>query len=72
VWVYGLPSDYYTTLPDAFRSVTARQVQAAARTYLAPGRLLVSAAGDRKAILPQLRGLQLGPVEFRDADGNPR
>ncbi|MGZ3182654.1 MAG: M16 family metallopeptidase [Telluria sp.] len=71
VWVYGLPSGYYTTLPDAFRGVTARQVQTAARTYLAPGRLLVSAAGERKAILPQLRGLHLGPVELRDADGNP-
>ena len=69
LFVYGLPLDYYVRLPAQLSSVTAAQVQAAARKYLAPERMTVVAVGDRKRILPQLQPLGLGAVELRDSDG---
>lgn len=69
IFIYGLPLDYYARLPGQLSGVTAAQVQAAARKYLAPERMKVVAVGDRKRILPQLQTLGLGAVEVRDSDG---
>jgi zinc protease len=69
IFIYGLPLDYYARLPAQLSAVTAAQVQAAARKYLAPERMKVVAVGDRKRILPQLQPLGLGAVEVRDSDG---
>lgn len=68
-FVFDLPADYWRTLPDRYRAVTAAQVQAAAQTYLKPDQLKVIAVGDRAAILPQLQKLGLGQPEVRDVDG---
>ena len=68
-YVFDLPADYWRTLPDRYRAVTAAQVQAAAQTWLKPDRLKVIAVGDRAAIVPQLQKLGLGEPEVRDADG---
>ena len=69
IFIYGLPLDYYARLPAQLSAVTAAQVQAAARKYLAPDKMKVVAVGDRKRILPQLQPLGLGAVEVRDSDG---
>jgi zinc protease len=45
-------------------------VLGAARKYLAPAKMIVVIVGDRAKIEPELRKLDLGPIEFRDADGN--
>ncbi|TFW25458.1 insulinase family protein [Massilia arenosa] len=71
-WVYGLPLDYYSTLPQQFGGVTAGQVQDAAKRYLDPARLVVIGVGDKKVIQPQIDKLKLGPVQERDADGQVR
>jgi zinc protease len=68
-YVFDLPPDYWRTLPDQFRRVTAAQVQAVANKYLAPERMKVIAVGDRAKVLPQLKNLGLGQAEMRDADG---
>jgi zinc protease len=68
-YVFDLPADYWRTLPDRYRAVTAAQVQAAAQKYLKPDQLKVIAVGDRAAILPQLQKLGLGQPEVRDVDG---
>jgi zinc protease len=68
-YVFDLPADYWRTLPDRFRAVTAAQVQAAAQTWLKPDQLKIIAVGDRAAIVPQLQKLGLGQPELRDADG---
>ena len=68
-FVFDLPLDYYSALPARLEAVTAADVQAAARRYLDPSRLLVVAVGERKRILPQLEKLKLGPVEVRDSEG---
>ncbi|WP_229425267.1 pitrilysin family protein [Massilia sp. Se16.2.3] len=71
-FLFDLPLDYYNALPARLAAVTAADVQAAARRYLDPQRLVVVAVGDRKRILPQLRKLDLGPVEVRDSEGQLR
>jgi len=68
-WVFDLPLDYWRTLPDQFRRVSAAQVRAAANKYLKPERMKVIAVGDRAKIVPQLQALKLGQPELRDADG---
>jgi zinc protease len=68
-YVFDLPPDYWRTLPDQFRRVTAEQVQAAANKYLAPEKMKVIAVGDKAKVLPQLKNLGLGQAEMRDADG---
>ncbi|MGI4842219.1 MAG: M16 family metallopeptidase [Janthinobacterium lividum] len=69
LFIHDLPLDYYARLPGQLNAVTAAQVQAAARKYLAPDKMTVVAVGDRKRILPQLQPLGLGAVEVRDSDG---
>ena len=68
-FVFDLPLDYYGQLPAKLGAVTAEQVREAARRYLDPQRLIVVAVGDRKRIVPQLEKLKLGPIEFRDSEG---
>jgi zinc protease len=70
-YVYDLGLDYYTKYPAQIGAVTIASVQDVAKRYLTPGRFVVIAAGDRAKIEPQLKKLNLGPVEIRDADGNP-
>ncbi|MFO1428324.1 MAG: pitrilysin family protein, partial [Steroidobacteraceae bacterium] len=70
LYVYGLPLDYYGTLPASIDAVTTADVQRVARQYLAPEKMAVVAVGDRKLIAPGLVDLRLGPVELRDFDGN--
>ncbi|MDB5748807.1 MAG: peptidase [Massilia sp.] len=71
-FVFDLPLDYYSALPARLAAVTAADVQAAARRYLDPRRLIVVAVGERKRILPQLEKLKLGPVEVRNTEGQLR
>jgi zinc protease len=70
IYIYDLGLDYYARLPQRYASVSAGQVQAVAKKYLQPERLIVIGVGDKASILPQLKRLKLGPVEYRDADGN--
>ena len=68
-YIFDLPADYWRTLPDRYRGVTAAQVQAAAQKYLKPDGMKVIAVGDRAKIVPQLQKLGLGQPEVRDTDG---
>jgi zinc protease len=69
VYVYDLGLDYFTKYPARVDAVTAAQAQAVAQKYLVPGKLIVIAVGDRSKIEPELRKLDLGPVEARTPDG---
>jgi zinc protease len=68
-YVFDLPLDYYKGLPAQFSHVSAQDVQAAARKYLAPDQMIVVAVGDQAKIAPQLQKLKLAPSEVRDTDG---
>lgn len=66
-WRYGLPDDYWDRYPDRIMAVTPAQVQAAARKYLDPDRLLVVAVGDESKIGADLTAH--GEVERYDTEG---
>jgi zinc protease len=72
IFVYDLGLDYYSTLPKQFATVTAKHAQDMVRKYLKPENMIVIGVGDRAKIEPEIRKLNpsLGPVEYRDADGN--
>ncbi|HTH03894.1 MAG TPA: pitrilysin family protein [Vicinamibacterales bacterium] len=69
LYVYQLGLDYYAQYVERLLGVDAASVQAAARKYLLPDQLLVVAVGDRQKIESDLKNLQLGTIEYRDAEG---
>jgi zinc protease len=69
IYVYDLGTQYYAKLPAAMQTVNTESVLGAARKYMAPARMTLIVVGDRKTIEPELRKLNLGAIEFRDADG---
>jgi zinc protease len=71
LFVYGLPNDYFEKLPAQFEAVTAESVAKAAADTIHPDHLVIVAVGDRAKIQPQLEKLNLGPIELRDASGDP-
>ena len=70
VYVYDLGLDYYTKYAAQVNAVTADQALAVAKKYLVPKQMVVVAVGDRKAIETELKALEHGPLEIRDAEGN--
>ena len=71
VFTYDLGLDYYTHYAEQVTAVTNDQTLAVAKKYLVPDRLIVIAIGDRAKIEPELRKLNLGAIEIRDAEGKP-
>jgi zinc protease len=69
VYVYDLGLQYFTTYPARVDAVTTAQAKTVAQKYLVSDKLLVVAVGDRAKIEPELRKLNLGPVEIRTPDG---
>lgn len=72
VFIYGLGDEYFSTYPEQIRVVTAEQVLDAAKKYIVPDRLAIVAVGDAAQIEPELRKLNLGPVEVRNVEGPAR
>jgi zinc protease len=71
LYVYDLGLDYYSRLTQAVQAVTSDQTLAAAKRYLVPDRMVIVAVGDRAKIEPELRKLNIAPVEVVTADGKP-
>jgi zinc protease len=66
-YLYKLPADYWDKLPERFMAVTQAQVQAAAKKYLAPDRLMLVVVGDPAKVGPLMA--QFGTVEMYDVNG---
>ena len=60
--VYSLPDTYYADYVKNLRPSPPTPCRRRRRTYIQPQRLLVVVVGDRKAIEPGIRALNLGPV----------
>jgi zinc protease len=71
VFIYNLGLDYYTRYAEQVNAVTTDQALAMSKKYLVPANMVVIAVGDRAKIEPELRKLNLGAVEIRDAEGRP-
>jgi zinc protease len=71
LFAYGLPLDYFQKLPAAYAAVTPEAVAKAAKDYIHPDQFIVIAVGDKAKIEPEFEKLNLGPIEIRDASGDP-
>jgi zinc protease len=69
---FGLPDDYYVTYADAVRRTTDAQVNATAKKFVDPSRLVWVVIGDRAKIEAGIRELKLGDIVLLDADGRPK
>jgi predicted Zn-dependent peptidase len=66
--IYHLPGDYFANYVPRIQAVTAADVERMAQKYIQPGRFAVVVVGDRKAIEPAIRALNLGPVKVLSVD----
>jgi zinc protease len=69
IFIYDLGLDYFTKYAARIDAVTADQALAAAKKHLVPNQLIVIAVGDKAKIEPELKKLELGPLEIRDTEG---
>ncbi len=60
--VYGLPEDHYAKYVQAIQEVGVSDIQRVAQQYLQPDHLAIVVVGDRKAIGPPIRALNLGSI----------
>jgi zinc protease len=67
---YGLPDDHFTTYAAKVQALSLKDLADAAQ-LVQPGRLVWVVVGDRAKIEAGVRELNLGPLRFLDADGNP-
>jgi predicted Zn-dependent peptidase len=66
--VYHFPDDYFATYVPKIEAVTAAEVQRVAQKYIVPDKFAVVIAGDRAAIEPGIRALNLGPIKIMTID----
>jgi len=71
LYIYDLGLDYYSHLAERVQAVSADQTLAAAKKYLVPERMVIVAVGDRAKIEPELRKLNVAPVEVVNPEGKP-
>jgi zinc protease len=68
---FDLPHDYYTTFASKVRELQVADLASAASETIHPDKLVWVVVGDRAKIEPGIRELNLGPLQFIDADGKP-
>jgi zinc protease len=68
---YGLPDDFYSQYPAAVRATTPEGLTALAKKRLQPDQMVLLIVGDRAVIEPKIRELNLGQINYIDADGKP-
>ena len=71
LFTYNLPPDYWRNVGAQAGAVTSAEVQRVAQKYIHPDTASVIVVGDRAKVEEDLKKLSLGPVEIRDASGNP-
>ena len=64
---YDRPDDYYETIADRYRGLTAEQIAEVARANFVYGDLVYVVVGDAEVVRPQLDKTGL-PVEVRELD----
>jgi zinc protease len=69
LFTYDLPLDYFSKLPEAVDAVSPVEAQAMAQKYIHPDKIVVLAVGDKAKIEDEMKKLNLGKMEIRDAEG---
>ena len=68
---FDLPADYFSTYANQINSLELAGVQQAGSGVVKPENVVYVVVGDRAAIEPGLKALNLGEITLLDADGNP-
>ena len=68
---FDLPHDYYRTFASNVRALKLADLTSVATETIQPDKLIWVVVGDRAKIEAGIRELNLGPVQFIDADGKP-
>ena len=68
---FALPADYFTTYAGRINGLELGPVQQAGNGVIKPENVVYLVVGDRAAIEPGLKALNLGEIRLLDADGNP-
>ncbi len=71
LFLYDRPLDFFATLPDKLRALSAADIAHAAQADVHPSQMVVLAVGDRAKIEADLKALNYGPIEYKDALGAP-
>ena len=69
LFVYDLGADYYSRFVPKVQAITIENVSDVSRKYLLRAKPIVILVGDRKRIEPELRKLELDPMEVWDTAG---
>ena len=69
--VYGLPEDYYDGFAAGVTGTTSQSATMAARAIVGDGPTVWVIVGDRAAIEPRIRALNIGDVQVVDTEGRP-
>ncbi len=69
IFLYNRSLDYYSTLPARYEAVTAADVARVAKEDVHPDHMVILVVGDRAKIEPQMKEVNLGPIEIRDGQG---
>src|SRR5262249_9039406 len=69
LFVYDLGADYFSRFIPKVQAITIATVSDISRKYLLSAKPLVILVGDRKRIEPELRKLELNPMEVWDTAG---
>ena len=71
--VYGLPDSYFNDYIARVNAVTLDDVNRVANKYLTPDKMAILVVGDRKAIEPKLKEIDVwgNSIRFLDTEGNP-
>jgi zinc protease len=68
---FGLPPDYYSTYSGKVMALTLNDLNQATPKVVRPDNLIWVIVGDREKIEKGIRELNIGDVQFIDADGKP-
>lgn len=66
---YGLPDDYWQTYPDKVRGLSDEEISEAS-DIIKPNGMVWIVVGDRAKIEGKIAELELGEIQYLDADGN--
>ncbi|MNT09681.1 hypothetical protein D3C72_1444730 [compost metagenome] len=69
--VYGVPENYYDGYAASVNATNPQRASVAARAIVGDGPTTWVVVGDRAAIEPKIRALNLGEVQVVDTEGRP-
>jgi zinc protease len=68
---YGLPEDFWAKYAERVQATTVPELTKLAENRIQPDHEVIVVVGDKAKVEAGIRELNLGPIEYLDADGRP-